>query len=101
MDTVDRFPVHICPHPLYGDLMTVDRRRGDAGTYEPEYDAEGFLDALRAHGGSVVPTRAVVDEVGCARDTAIAYLQQLVEDGAVEKHDVGAGFAWSVTDSEE
>ena len=81
--------------------MTVDRRRGDAGTYESEYDAEEFLDALRAHGGSVVSTSVVIDEVGCARDTAIAYLEQLVEEGAVEKHDVGAGFVWSVADSEE
>ena len=81
--------------------MPVDRHRNDSGTYTSEYDPEEFLDALRAHGGSVVPTRAVIDEIGCARDTALDYLKQLVEDGAVEKHDVGAGFAWSVTDSEE
>ena len=53
---------------------------------------------------SSLPARtygAVVDEIGYARDTALDYLGQLAEDGAVEKHDVGAGFAWSVTDSEE
>lgn len=81
--------------------MTEERHRADAGTYEPEYDRKEFLNALQAHGGSVVPTSVVIDEVGCARDTAIAYLEQLVGDGAVEKHDVGAGFAWSITDAEE
>lgn len=77
--------------------MPTDRHRDDSGTYAAEYGAEEFLDALRSHGGSVVPTSVITDEVGCARDTAIAYLEQLAEDGAVEKHDVGAGFAWSVT----
>ena len=81
--------------------MPVDRHRDDSGTYTSEYDPEEFLDALRSHGGSVVPTRAVIDEIDCARDTALDYLGQLAEDGAVEKHDVGAGFAWSVTDSKE
>lgn len=81
--------------------MMVDRHRDDSGTYTSEYDSDEFLDALRAHSGSVVPTSVVTDEVGCARDTAIAYLGKLVEDGGVEKHDVGAGFAWSVTGSEK
>lgn len=81
--------------------MPVDRYRDDSGTYTSEYDPEDFLDALRAHGGTVVQTRAVVYEVGCARDTAIAYLEQLVEAGDVEKHEVGSSFAWSIVDTEE
>lgn len=74
-------------------------RDQDNGQYVPDYDATDFLNALRDLGGRA-GTLDVAEAVGCHRDSARRWLNDLAEEGRIRRLDVGNAALWELTDEE-
>lgn len=74
-----------------------DDRDDDTGQFRRQYPDSAFLDALADR--AFAPTRDVAETVGCSYETAYKTLRRLHDKEAVERHDVGAAAAWSLTDT--
>lgn len=72
-------------------------RNNDSGQYTDSYPDRDFIAALHEHGGAA-GTSDVAEHVGCVRDSAYRRLNQLAEQGMVERQKVGNSLVWSVTD---
>lgn len=71
-----------------------NRRRDGSGRYDAEYPAEDFLEAIGSV--DVATTEAIAREVGCHLNTAHHRLDQLEDNGRVERGKIGNAFVWSV-----
>jgi hypothetical protein len=56
--------------------------------FEQRYNLEDFRQALK---GGFKTAGFVAKKVGCARSTAVIYLDKLIESGEVEKFEVDGG----------
>jgi predicted transcriptional regulator len=73
-----------------------ERDRTDAGQFQPEYDEDAFLKAVREHDPAT--TAEVAEAVGCVRQNAIYRLKQLREAGAVTSKKAGQSTVWMPAD---
>ena len=71
-----------------------NRLRDSSGQYSAEYPAEEFLEAIRSV--EIATTQAISDTVGCHLNTAHHRLDQLEDDGRVNRGKIGNAFVWSV-----
>lgn len=79
--------------------MANDRPRNTQGRYEPEYDDEEFLEAVREH--APAGTQEVADAVGVTRPSATYRLKQLEETGDVQRKKIGArAVVWWLADTD-
>lgn len=90
------------PIALYGgyrmaQLMPGKDRDEDSGQYVDTYRTEKFVGAIRDHGGAA-STKEIADAVGCHRDTARRRLLELVDEGEIERRDVGDAALWRLGD---
>lgn len=76
--------------------MPNDARNDTSGRFAPKYPNESFTGALDELGE--VGTREVAEHVGCDFDTARLRLQNLAEQGAVEKRQVSSVTLWSLAE---
>lgn len=68
----------------------MDRNRNDEGQFAPAVENEDILDHLRDHDRPSERTaKSVANAVDLDRSTAYRRLEQLVEQGHVEKDDLG------------
>lgn len=70
------------------------RDRDEEGKYSQSYADEDFVSAVESV--PVASTQNVADQVGCSYDLAYRRLNQLFENGAVEREDVGGSFVYYV-----
>jgi len=73
--------------------MTGQDRDDESGEFTPSYSAEQFLAALETLGGAA-GTREIADEVGCHRETARRWLNDLEEGGDITRQTVGDAALW-------
>lgn len=73
-------------------------REREHGQYTSEYSDDAFLEAIRAveETGELADTVDVAQEVGCHRDTARRRLNQMAEEGTVERLEVGTSRVWRI-----
>lgn len=77
------------------DNVTYDKH-GDNGRFKPTYDAQEFLDAIKAR--ELPTTGDVAEEVGCAHRTALYHLNQLEADGHITSREAGRAKLWALAD---
>lgn len=80
------------------ESMPYDKRDDESGKFAPEFSDEDFLTALRDRGGAT--TSDVADAVGCKYRTAYSRLNRLVDDGRVERREIGNSFLWEPADED-
>ena len=76
--------------------MTPDRNE-ETGQYSASYSDDDFLKAIADLGGTA-GTSEIADRVGCVRDSAYRRLNQLAENGRVERRRIGNSLVWFATD---
>lgn len=81
------------------ESMPYDKRDDESGKFAPEFSDEDFLTALRDRGGAT--TSDVADDVGCKYRTAYSRLNRLVDDGRVERREIGNSFLWEPAADED
>ena len=67
-------------------------RDEETGQFNEEYSEEDFLSAVSDI--ETATTKKVAEEVGCSYDLAYRRLLALLEEGKVEKTQVGGSFVW-------
>lgn len=70
-------------------------RNEESGEYTPSYSDEDFIQALHDLGGTA-GTTDVAERVGCVRDSAYRRLNNLSDEGRVERQRIGNSLIWSV-----
>lgn len=70
--------------------MAEDRSRGEGGTYEPEVSDGDLLDVFRESENPVLTATMVAEEVDIGRKAVLERLQELEEEGVMERLEVGA-----------
>jgi Mn-dependent DtxR family transcriptional regulator len=68
-------------------------RDDETGRYTASWSNEDFLEALRELGG-VAGTTDVADRVDCSRKTAYHWLNDLADEGKVERREIGGSLTW-------
>lgn len=76
----------------YGYNHESMRDRDDEGKYNTSYPDSEFIDAV--NNLPVASTQRVSDEVGCSYDLAYRRLNNIYEDGTIERESVGGSFVW-------
>ena len=64
----------------------------ETGRIKSKYSDDDFVQAIETLG--YASTGDVAAEVGCDRTTALQRLEQLADDGRIEKLESGSGFHW-------
>lgn len=78
--------------------MPYDERDDESGQFTPSFTDEEFLDVVRER--DLPTTSEIADAVGCKYRTAYDRLNQLADEGVLEKREVGNSLVWLV-DGEE
>lgn len=76
---------------LEGQIVT-ENRDEESGEYSEQYCDDEFINAVSSLDLST--TNNIADRVGCSYNLAYRRLQTLLEDGLVEKSEVGGSFLW-------
>lgn len=63
--------------------------------FEPKYTDEDFLEVLKGDSKTI---GYIAKKVGCARSTAVIYLEKLKAEGKIERESIddGALFVWKL-----
>lgn len=81
--------------------MSEERSRGAGGTYEAEVSDEDLLTVFEASEKPVLTAKQVADEVSIGRKAVLERLQELEDDGMLERMEVGArAVVWWPSDGE-
>lgn len=72
--------------------MSRDRDK-ETGKFNEEYPDEAFLDAIDSL--DIPSTNEVAEAVGCSYTLAYHRLNELFDQGKVEKVEIGNSFAWT------
>lgn len=80
-----------------GSMVGKDRD-DDSGRYAQTYPPGEFVEAIDAASGAA-GTREIAEAVGCSVDTAIRRLDELEDEGTVERREVGNAFLWMLADA--
>lgn len=73
-----------------------DERNDESGQFTPTYSADDFLEAIPK---ADPPTTSNIGEiVGCEYRTAYKWLNDLADEGQVERQNVGNSLIWSVSE---
>lgn len=75
-------------------------RDGETGQYTHSWSDDDFLEALRELGG-FAGTTDVAENVGCVRDSAYRRLNNLAENGEVERREIGGSLTWVLDEDEQ
>lgn len=78
--------------------VTPDRNE-ETGRYSASYSDDDFLEAIADLGGTA-GTSEIADHVGCVRDSAYRRLNQLAENGCVERRRIGNSLVWFATEKD-
>jgi len=78
--------------------MSANRERRPDGTYSREYDEGDVLDAVREIGYPQSTSRAVSEESGVPRRTALIILHGLEDEGLIKSETIGDSLVWKVVD---
>jgi len=70
------------------------RDRDEEGKYNQSYADEDFVNAVESV--PIASTQNVADQVGCSYDLAYRRLNQLFENGTIEREEVGGSFVYYV-----
>lgn len=68
------------------------KRDDKTGKFDREYPQKEFLDAITEI--ETATTSRVAEYVGCSYDLAYRRLNELLDDGKVEKKEIGGSFIW-------
>ena len=77
-----------------------DEQDEETGRFTEKYATSDFLDALRG-GDGMATTSEVAERVGAPRRTAYGRLEELRDEGVLEKRSVGAGVLWVLTAADD
>ena len=75
------------------ESVTPDRNE-ETGQYSASYSDDDFLEAIADLGGTA-GTSEIAGHVGCVRDSAYRRLNQLAENGRIERRRIGNSLVWS------
>ncbi|WP_336336882.1 transcriptional regulator [Haloarcula brevis] len=71
----------------------VQDRDEDSGKFTEQYPEEAFLEAVEQL--KTATTTEIAEEVGCSYDLAYRRLNTLVDEGEVQRKEIGPSFVWS------
>lgn len=76
-------------------LMTDRERDERSGRFTEEYPNHSFIRAIEAEDGTA-GTTDIAERVGCNRRTAYNKLNQMADDGILNRQKIGNSLVWSV-----
>ncbi|WP_248911076.1 transcriptional regulator [Halocatena marina] len=74
--------------------MAQDREHNESGQFVPEYSDEDVLGVFETVDGPVILSSDVVEELGCALETARQKLISLHEEGRLGRRKAGGRSLW-------
>jgi predicted HTH transcriptional regulator len=90
---MDYFHVLLSDIEIDVDITVAQDRDEDSGKFTEQYPEEAFLEAVEQN--ETTTTTQIAEEVGCSYDLAYRRLNTLVDEGKVQRKEIGPSFVWS------
>jgi predicted transcriptional regulator len=77
------------------------KRDEESGQYTENYPLELFIDAIRDAEDNMAGTSEIAEIVGCSHRLALLRLNTLVEQGRIQRRDIGRSNVWMLTEGND
>jgi hypothetical protein len=87
------FHVRLSDIEIDVNVTVAKDRDEDSGKFTEQYPEEAFLGAVERL--ETATTSEIAEEVGCSYDLAYRRLNTLIDEGEIQRKEIGPSFVWS------